>query len=76
MSFTNQYNFYSLHRVPNFVQNSGWAKRFKQVHRHNLMLDADQIPLSFQLHISIIKTNIRSYILLCSGTDFKQTART
>jgi len=34
------------------VQSSGWTERFKQVHRHYLALDSDQIPLNFLLQFS------------------------
>jgi hypothetical protein len=34
------------------VQTSGWTERFKQVHRHYLILDSDQILLSYLLSFS------------------------
>jgi hypothetical protein len=57
------------------VQTSGWIERFKQVHRHYLILDWEQFPFNFILNFSFGNLTF-TYILLCSGTDNKQTTQT
>jgi len=52
MSFSSQYKFSSIFCAKFHVQTSGWTECFKQVHRHYLILDSNQIPLNFLLHFS------------------------
>jgi len=44
--------FYSCAKF--HVQTSGWTECFKQVHRHYLILDLDQINLNFLLYFSFL----------------------
>ena len=57
------------------VQTPGWIEGFKQLHRHYLILDWDQFSFNFILHFSFDNLTF-TYILLCSGTENKQTAQT
>jgi len=41
--------FFISSRAKFHVQASGWTECFKQVHRHYLILDSNQIPLNFLL---------------------------
>ena len=57
------------------VQTSGWTECFKQVHRHYLILDSNQIPLKFPSLFFLSYPKIRTYIFLRSGKEIMQTAR-
>jgi len=39
--------FFASYFAKFHVEISGWAERFKQLHRHYLILHLDQIPLKF-----------------------------
>jgi hypothetical protein len=59
------------------LQNSGGSERFKQVDRHYLILDSDQILLSFLFRFSfVILTHTPIYCCEVGHTVHKQSAQT